>query len=161
MNPAEGPFSVFAWVKGGGPGQVVISQSGKADWLMAALPGGGLRTGLSLAGVPALTAEVVITDGQWHRIGLVWDGTNRSLYADNTLVAQDSVTGLPGSGAGPFIGVGNRRIAAHLLVRPDRRCPHLQPGGEAVDLWWILEGKDYPRLSWELFEGASTNGTEN
>ncbi|MHC4433878.1 MAG: hypothetical protein ACYTBS_18710, partial [Planctomycetota bacterium] len=27
LNPSDGPFSVFAWVKGGSPGQVIISQA--------------------------------------------------------------------------------------------------------------------------------------
>jgi len=31
----KGPFSVFAWVKGGAPGQVVISQRGGVNWLCA------------------------------------------------------------------------------------------------------------------------------
>ncbi len=30
LNPAEGSFSLFAWVKGGGPGQVILSQAGGA-----------------------------------------------------------------------------------------------------------------------------------
>ncbi len=108
VNPAESPISVFAWVKGGSPGQVVISQSGKADWLMAAAPNGGLKTALSPAGLPALTTDVVITDDQWHRIGLVWDGTQRSLYADDALVAQDSPPGLASSPGTLFIGAGNK-----------------------------------------------------
>jgi hypothetical protein len=112
LNPAQGPFSVFAWVKGGAPGQVIMSQANKADWLMAAAPGGVLKTALSLTAVPALVADVVITDGQWHWIGLVWDGTQRSLYADGRLVAQDSVAGLPGSDTGLYVGVGSKRTAA-------------------------------------------------
>lgn len=28
LNPADGPFSVFAWVKGGAPGEVIVSQDG-------------------------------------------------------------------------------------------------------------------------------------
>ena len=26
LNPSEGPFGVFAWIKGGAPGQAVLSQ---------------------------------------------------------------------------------------------------------------------------------------
>jgi hypothetical protein len=26
MNPAKGPFSIVAWIKGGAPGQTVVSQ---------------------------------------------------------------------------------------------------------------------------------------
>ncbi|MHC4629469.1 MAG: hypothetical protein ACYTDV_21045, partial [Planctomycetota bacterium] len=33
LNPSDGPFSVFAWVQGGVPGQTVISQVDGADWL--------------------------------------------------------------------------------------------------------------------------------
>ena len=29
------------------------------------------------------------------------------------------------------------------------------------DIWWILEGRDYPRLTWELIEGGSTALAEN
>lgn len=31
MNPADQPFSVLAWIKGGAPGQVIISQNGVCD----------------------------------------------------------------------------------------------------------------------------------
>ena len=44
-----------------------------------------------------LFSETVITDGQWHRIGLVWDGTNRILYVDGIVVAEDTQHGLVGS----------------------------------------------------------------
>jgi len=33
LNPADGPFSVLAWVRGGAPGQTVISESGGTNWL--------------------------------------------------------------------------------------------------------------------------------
>ncbi|NQT02480.1 MAG: hypothetical protein HQ580_10680, partial [Planctomycetes bacterium] len=29
------------------------------------------------------------------------------------------------------------------------------------DIWWILEGQDYPRLTWELIEDDSTAFAEN
>ena len=29
------------------------------------------------------------------------------------------------------------------------------------DIWWILEGRDYPRLTWELIEDGSTALAEN
>ncbi len=32
---SDWPFSVIAWVKGGAPGQVVLSQIGIANWLLA------------------------------------------------------------------------------------------------------------------------------
>jgi len=33
-DPAQGPVSVFAWVKDGAPGQVILSQKTGANWLM-------------------------------------------------------------------------------------------------------------------------------
>ena len=89
LNPADGPFSIFAWINGGGPGQVVISQQGFADWLIVDAEG-NLMTELKCSGRSAgpLYSEAVITDGQWHRIGLVWDGSNRTLYVDSMLMAS-------------------------------------------------------------------------
>jgi hypothetical protein len=54
-----------------------------------------------------LFSETVITDGQWHRIGLVWDGSNRTLYVDDVTVAEDIQHGLEGSQMGLYIGTGN------------------------------------------------------
>ena len=34
LNPADTALSIFAWIKGGAPGRVVISQEGGYDWLM-------------------------------------------------------------------------------------------------------------------------------
>jgi len=31
----------------------------------------------------------------------------------------------------------------------------------AEDIWWILEGRDYPRLVWELIEGESVEAARN
>jgi hypothetical protein len=33
VDPTNGPFSVFAWIKDGAPGQVVVSQQAMANWL--------------------------------------------------------------------------------------------------------------------------------
>jgi len=98
MNLADGPFSIFAWIKGGAPGQVVVSQQNAADWLAADAEGKlmtELKSSNQLAG--PLFSEAVITDGQWHRIGLVWDGSNRTLYVDGVVVADDIQPGLEGS----------------------------------------------------------------
>ncbi|MHC4539482.1 MAG: LamG-like jellyroll fold domain-containing protein [Planctomycetota bacterium] len=108
-NPAAGPFSIFAWAKGGAPGQVVISQPAGTNWLMADAEG-KLMTELRLIGgrvaQPPLSSQTVITDGEWHRIGFVWDGVLRALYVDDTLVAEDTQSGLGASGGGLYIGVG-------------------------------------------------------
>jgi len=104
-DPGAGAFSVFAWVKGGVPGQVIISQTGGMNWLGADTPNGWLITELKASGrsgVP-LRLQTVITDDNWHRVGLSWDGKNRILYVDDIEVA-DTQTSLVGSQGGLYIG---------------------------------------------------------
>ena len=112
LNPADGPFSVFAWIKEGAPGQVVLSQIGGANWLSADSLEGNLMTQLKTLGrggnVP-IVSETVITDGNWHRIGFVWDGSYRYLYVDGAEVAKDtaSFSMLESSDGGLYLGAGS------------------------------------------------------
>ncbi|MHC4520947.1 MAG: LamG domain-containing protein [Planctomycetota bacterium] len=100
LNPADGPFSVLAWIKGGAPGQVIISQAGGENWLMVDAETGTLATDLVSPtrrfAAPALISDTVLTDDIWHRIGFVWDGTSRALYVDDVLVAEDFQDALAG-----------------------------------------------------------------
>ncbi len=107
LNPANGPVSVFAWVKGGAGGQVILSQASGADWLYADAKG-HLTTELKSPGRlgRALTSPIVITDGAWHEVGLVWDGTHRLLFVDGAEVAQDTQPSLAGATTGLNIGAG-------------------------------------------------------
>jgi len=109
LDPADGPLSVLAWVKGGAPGQAFISQQGGANWLGTEPLEGYLMTRLTSPGRSAtpLLSETTITDGQWHRIGFVWDGSNRTLYVDGIPVAQDIQNSLESSSNGLYIGTGN------------------------------------------------------
>jgi L-ascorbate metabolism protein UlaG (beta-lactamase superfamily) len=115
LDPADGAFSAFAWAKGGAPGQVIVSQDGGADWLMADPSEGRLMTTLQKprgrTPVPPLVSEVVITDGQWHRIGLVWNGMDRVLYVDDVEVARDTQAAPAGSTRGLYLGCGKEREA--------------------------------------------------
>jgi L-ascorbate metabolism protein UlaG (beta-lactamase superfamily) len=115
LDPANGPFSVFAWIKGGAAGQTVISQAdgmGSGEtWLGTDPLLGKLMTGLvpPAAGrfVPQpLISESIVIDGQWHHIGFVWDGSYRSLYVDGTEVAKDAAAQNPLKSAdgGLYIG---------------------------------------------------------
>jgi hypothetical protein len=107
-NHTERPFSVFAWVKGGAPGQVVLSQIGGVNWLCTDSLEGNLLTELKGFGQDAteLLSQTIITDGDWHRIGLVWDGSNRTLYVDDVASAEDTQDGLEASDSGLYIGCG-------------------------------------------------------
>jgi hypothetical protein len=114
VDPAEGPFSVLAWVKGRAPGQVLISQSGGKNWLMADASEGALATDLGPEGrnpIPPLVSNTVITDGDWHRIGFVWDGATRALYVDDVLVAEDVQDGLPSCSGDLIIGCDNAQTS--------------------------------------------------
>jgi hypothetical protein len=105
-DPSEGPLSVFAWVKGGAPGQAIISQQGAANWLSADAANGGLMTELKAGGRTGsdLGSEAIITDGDWHRIGFTWDGETRILFVDDVEVARDTQAGLAGSTGNLLIG---------------------------------------------------------
>ena len=108
LNPSEESFSVLVWIKGGFAGQVVLSQADGANWLGTDSSDGNLMTQLKGAGRSAspLRSETVITNDEWHRIGLVWEGSYRTLYADGVAVAEDIQTGLVSSDRGLYIGVG-------------------------------------------------------
>lgn len=125
LKPADGPFSVFAWIKGGAPSQIVISQTDGAGmgatWLSADPTDGKLMTklmppstGLRIPPQP-LVSEFVITDGNWHRIGFVWDGSDRILYADDVEVAKDTQPGLESSDGGLYLGAGKNLDAGSFF----------------------------------------------
>ncbi len=114
LNPTDGQFSIFAWIKGGAPGQVVIAQIDGVNWLFANPSEGCLMTGLKGPRRTAgpLQSQMVITDGNWHHIGLVWDGYFRMLYVDGINVAQDEQNNLEGKQGGFYIGAGVNLEAA-------------------------------------------------
>ena len=66
-------------------------------------------TGFSEIYFGALVSETVITDGQWHHVGFVYDMDtfHRRLYVDGAQVAEDTsaVSGLSSDG-GLYIGTG-------------------------------------------------------
>jgi hypothetical protein len=110
LNPSDSPFSIFAWIKGDAPGQVIISQTGGANWLSADPSEGNLMTELvpptTRSPLPPLVSETVITDSNWHHIGFVRSGASRMLYVDGVLAAEDVQNNLAGSSNGLYIGAG-------------------------------------------------------
>ena len=108
LNPAAGPFSVLAWVKGGAPGQAIISEPGGPDWLSLDPLTGYLMTELTNSGRGAtiLMSQATIADGGWHRIGFIWDGGIRTLLVDGVAVAQDTQSNLESPTSGFYIGTG-------------------------------------------------------
>jgi len=106
LNPAAGTFSVLCWIKGGAPGQVILSQMSAANWLCTDSLDGNLMTELKGPGGSGgpLLSQTVITDGEWHRIGLVYDGLHRKLNVDGVTLTEDTLDGLEGSENGLYIG---------------------------------------------------------
>lgn len=95
LNPSAGPFSVFAWVRGTRPGAFILVQndgSGSGRGWLVTDASGKLFTRLTDGGAATtnLTADCVVTDGEWHLVGVVWDGALRHLYADGVQVAVDA-----------------------------------------------------------------------
>ena len=117
LNPADGPFSVFAWIQGGAPGQAIISQAngtgGVETWLSIDAVSGCLVTDLVSPPLgrfitQPLGSQTIISDGQWHHVGFVWEGAYRSLYVDGVEVAKDATAQNPLKSAtgGLYIGAG-------------------------------------------------------
>jgi len=108
LNPGNESLSTFAWIKGGSPGQAIISQTGDfgGTWL-GIDPSGKLTTKFSGTYFGALVSEPAINDGQWHHVGFLYDMDtfHRQLYVDGALIAEDAtvVSGMPSDG-GLYIG---------------------------------------------------------
>jgi hypothetical protein len=92
LDPAGGPFRLFAWVKGGAPSQVVLSQIGGANWLCTDPSEGNLMTEIKSPDwyAKAMVSQINIADGEWHRVGLMWYRCRRTLYVDDVEVAKDT-----------------------------------------------------------------------
>jgi hypothetical protein len=120
LDPADAVFSIFAWIKGAAPGQVIISQIGGANWLLANPSEGKLQTSLlrpagGRFAPQSLISEFIITDGSWHHVGLTWDGSNKILYADGAEVARDTHAAMEGSAGGLYIGAGKNLEAGSFF----------------------------------------------
>jgi N-acetylneuraminic acid mutarotase len=108
LNPGNGSLCAFAWIKGGSSDQVIISQRGDfgGTWLSID-PLGKLKTEFSGIYFGDLISETVVTDGQWHHVGFVYDTDtfHRKLYVDGAQIAEDAavVSGMPSDG-GLYIG---------------------------------------------------------
>ena len=133
-DPCKDPFSLFAWVKGGKPGQVIFSQRETANWLLADATG-ALMTDLRSPGRLSrpLSSQVGITDGNWHRIGLTWDGSTRSLYSGRCLCGPGHAGWFEERERRPDHRQRKESRRGQLLVRPDRRCPPVQAGDQTVN----------------------------
>ncbi|MGB2864449.1 MAG: LamG-like jellyroll fold domain-containing protein [Sedimentisphaerales bacterium] len=78
---------------------------GDVDMLVATQKGKGSGR---LKGGP-LSSPTIISDGNWHRIGFVWDSSYRHLYVDGVEVAMDAAPlhNLEDAYGGLYFGVGS------------------------------------------------------
>ena len=108
LNPSGGAFRVVVWIKGGALGQAFLSQANGVNWLCMDSVEGCLITELKASGRARapLRSQIVITDGEWHRTALAWDGTYRYLYVDGVEVAIDAapLSGLESAEDGLYFG---------------------------------------------------------
>jgi hypothetical protein len=110
LNPVDAVFSVAIWVKGGAPGQAILSQVYGVNWLCTDSVYGSLMTELrDTARGKSLSSQTSITDNSWHRVGFVWDGSYRHLYVDGAEVATDiaPLSSLKGAEGGLYFGVSH------------------------------------------------------
>lgn len=106
LNPTAGPFSVFVWINGGAPGQTILcQQDALSEWL--SIDAAGALTSALTFPLPVVTSDVVITDDQWHHIGLVSDGAGISLYVDDVEVARSDTSPILPAYGDLHIGAGN------------------------------------------------------
>ena len=117
VDPAAGPLSAFAWIKGGNPREVILAQSNGTgtgrEWLQIDTTNGTLLTRLTDGG-SILTSQTVVTDGAWHHVGVVWDGSRRTLYVDGEIVAQDAeplAVNLQACDGGMTVGTGKLLVS--------------------------------------------------
>ena len=135
IDVATRRLSLFAWVKGGKPGQVILSQSNGVNWLVADARAG--RPANRPAEAPTrtsrtLSSQTVITDGNWHRIGLTGTAPpGRCSWTASSWPRTRRIVIKPAYGNRAHRRRQESR-SGQLLVRPDRRRPHLQPRGQAI-----------------------------
>lgn len=117
LNPADGSFSAFAWLKGGSENQKIICQTDGSgigrNWLQldaeiyCGYPEGRLVTNISEPdNFSPLTTDIRWDPGEWHHVGVTWDGHRRRLYIDAQEVAADvqALSGLESCDGSLYIG---------------------------------------------------------
>ena len=79
------------------------------NWLSKNQASGALTTELTVGLIlKPLVSQAVITDGDWHRLGVSWDGVNLVLHVDDVEVARKTQSSMSSSQNGLYIGAGRK-----------------------------------------------------
>jgi concanavalin A-like lectin/glucanase superfamily protein/PA14 domain-containing protein/peptidase C25-like protein/BACON domain-containing protein len=117
LNPAYDSFSVFAWVKldakEGTITQTILQQEGMngRNWLSRISSSDKLHCYLGGESTFSDTA-VFANTGEWHHVGLTYNGTTLKIYIDGQEEASNDVTAESAT--------GNMRLGAHAAPSSDR-----------------------------------------
>ena len=90
-SPLSGSITISAWIKGGRPGQAIISEELWHNWLTTDLEGNLATTVMTDGPTFFQSSQICVTDGQWHHVGIVLDAqTNaRTIYIDGVEGARN------------------------------------------------------------------------
>ena len=61
-------------------------------------------------------SDAVVTSDDWHRVAFTWDGANRRLCLDGTLVAEDCLGELADTGGKLMIGSSKNCLPGRFWV---------------------------------------------
>jgi len=79
----------------------------------------GFQTSTNTNTPDLMSATGIITNNQWYDVAVTWDGSNRKIYVNNTVVANDSNNGGI-LGVGPtfntMVGAGYNGLVSNLRV---------------------------------------------
>jgi uncharacterized lipoprotein YddW (UPF0748 family) len=94
LSPADGPFTVSLWFKGGATKETLLGQTDGSgfgrEWLQIDPSTGYLMTRLTDGIAFPLTGTVLVNDSAWHHAALVWNGSKRKLFVDGNSAGQDA-----------------------------------------------------------------------
>ena len=117
LHPRFDSFSLFAWIKvDANKVQNIFSQKNIDNLLYTNLSGKLVTSSWASDVRKFIMSQETITLGQWHHVGLVFDGRLKSIYLDGVEVAQATVLDAP---AGYFYGDTGLHIGASWSVQTD------------------------------------------
>lgn len=170
LNPAEGSFSSFLWMKGVGTWDVLLTQrdggGGTGRIWLGINSYGKLMTYIqNSGGGPLHASSGIINDNYWHHVGVVWDWDEQSqlgkryLYVDNKIVAQDNsgISALESSTGGMYVSRHKNGGSHHNGLIDDVRIYRRALSGAEISA--IITAT--PAAYWKLDESEGTTAADS